>query len=106
MKTIGTKVSDELREEAMKMAASQGMTVSEVLRVCIEELVYGRYEIDGEHLVPSEEYKEVVVNSEVNRYENEVNRLIEALEKKGYNVSRKLEEMAQMVTANGKDWGA
>lgn len=56
MKTIGTKVTDEVREELNRIAQASGKTTSDLMRMCMESVVYGHYKIEGERVVPTDEY--------------------------------------------------
>ena len=59
MQTIKTKVLDEYRYEIERIACENGKTVSDLLRMLVEGLVYEHYEVDavdGTRIVPTEEY--------------------------------------------------
>lgn len=117
MKTIGTKVSDEFREEAVKAAKGQGKTISDLLRICIEEIVNGHYKLEGDHLIPTTDYMIAITpDVEEPRYDYDalgVDRLLEVLERKNYNLRDTIDSMRQNVEnasaysrKKGMDWGA
>ena len=60
MKTIGTKVTEDFKDELEIAAQASGRTVSDIIRICVEDFVYGHYEVDGEHIVPTSEYLDVL----------------------------------------------
>lgn len=60
-KSICAKVPDEFREEVLQMAATSGRTLSDFVRICVEDVVHGHYRLEGEHLVPTQEYLDALV---------------------------------------------
>ena len=63
MVSLSTKVTDEFKDEVAKEAQKSGKTTSDFLRLCVEEVVNGHYHIDGDHLVPTEEYLDVLLQN-------------------------------------------
>ena len=61
MQTLKTKVLTDYYHEIVKKAHSNKMTESDLLRICVEDIVHGHYEIKDGHLVPTEEYSDVLI---------------------------------------------
>ena len=56
MKSLCTKVPDDFKDEVEQVAQESGRTTSDLIRMCVEDLVYGHYRVEGEHIVPTDEY--------------------------------------------------
>lgn len=56
MVSLSTKVTSEFKDKISKEAESSGKSVSDFLRICLEEIINGRYIIVGERLMPTESY--------------------------------------------------
>lgn len=63
MVSLSTKVTDEFKDEVAKEAQKSGKTTSDFLQLCVEEVVNGHYHIDGDRLVPTEEYLDVLLQN-------------------------------------------
>ena len=69
MVSIGSKVPEEVKRDIEIIARSLRMTASDVIRICVTGLTDGHYEIDGEKLMPTDEY--IAALSPVNAEEYE-----------------------------------
>ena len=76
-KSISAKVTDDFKEVVDHIAARNGKTTSDFVRICIVDAVNGHYRLDGEHLVPTDEYLDALrpksEKSMVDQYSNMVN---------------------------------
>lgn len=129
-KTIGVKVQDDFKTEVDEIAAKNGKTTSDFVRICVEDAVHGHYTLEGEHLVPTEEYLnalrpiggETSISDEPNDgweyHEFKFDKLVNVLRDKDYPDEYIREMVGNMIYAaydrprfdprkkRGEDWGA
>lgn len=96
MKSLSTKVTDEFKCEVERIAGANGKTASDLVRLCIEAVVYEHYRLDGDHIVPTDEYLNALRPVDVTDYDRlNFGVLRDAYERCGYpaHVVRKNNEM-------------
>lgn len=115
-KSLTTKVTDDFKSEVDKIAAANGKTTSDFVRICIEDAVHGHYKLNGDHLVPTEEYlnaltavvnqdEEVVDHGEMGDseyYEFGFDTLVNLLRKKDY-PDEYIKKMAENMISTAYD---
>ena len=102
-KSLTTKVQDDFKEIVDKIAAKNGKTTSDFVRICIDDAVHGHYKLDGDHLVPTEEYLNALMPTEDD--DIGLRRIKRMLEKYEYPESaqrRVVDQICDSISESGK----
>ena len=107
MMTISTKVTTELGEDIKRAAQISGHTLSDFLRICVEDAVYGHYAIEDGHLVPTDDYLDVLRPpvDELLGDDLHTEKLVKAMRDKGYPdriIRDRVDSMIDTIKDGGK----